>query len=578
MWKRKSEGERGREYEEMGLQKEKIKRISKVLIFILIGIFLFCFFQKILARNWDDWDGFAENQTASLKTFYSQEKNIDQVLFMGTSHSEYAVSPMEIYEDSGIVSYNISTSVQFIEAGYYLLDSAFSSQSPKVVVLDASNLYFGDTVAANRWRYIMDGMPMSKAKIRMARKLAMLQNDTDQFDLSCEKDFLNALVPMFQYHTRWSELSQFDFEDVMLESNYIPAGYTMQTTLEAGISAEEMNDITALLTASNNAYEKDYNEKGMISSDAEDSLYSVEITDRTLLYLELIQELCEENGAKLVLTKYPVMTSPIDYYSAWTREKSDYTKELADELGLEFLDFVYDIDCGFDYQTDFCDGGRHCNYRGAKKISLYLSDYLQNTCGLEGQVDEAFEANIENYDKLAEIAELQLSVDCSEIMDNLLAHKEQYIICIAAQGDITSSIGEEEKSAFRELGLKTNYQKDMAYADSYIAVINRGKVLVEKTANRKIEYEGRINDLEGEDLELSIISSGNFTGPNASISINGEDYSLHGAGINIVVIDKDTQCVLASKVIDTSRNNGEHTVELGDNFNLFEDYWEELIK
>lgn len=560
------------------LYKEKIRTLSKVLIFILIGSILFGLFQTILARNWDDWEGYAERCAASMKTFYGQEKNVDQVLFLGTSHSEFAAAPMEIYKDSGIVSYNISTSGQPIEGSYYLLQSAFSRQSPDVVMLDVSNLFFDDDISEKGYRYIFDIMPLSASKIRMARRYAMLKNDTDQFNLSCEKDFLNAFVPMFQYHTRWSELSQMDFKDVMKESAYIPAGYTMQTTLKGSITVEEMNDITALLTESNSAYEKSYTEKGSLSSEVEDSLYSAEITDRKLLYLQLIQELCESNGAQLVLVKYPAIYSPVEYSSAWTMERSDYTKALASELGLEFLDFVYDIDCGFDHALDFADGGKHANYTGAKKISLYLSEYLQETFGLEPRVNEEFEANLEKYDKLAELAEFQLSIDCSDIMDYLLEHKEQYIICIAAQGDITSSIGEEEMTAFKKLGLQINCKEDMAYADTYIAVINRGKVLVEKEANRPIAYQGKIDDLEGEELEISIDSSGNLTEADASICVNGEDYSLHSAGINIVLIDKDTQTVVASKVIDTSHTNGEHVVNSGDNVTMFEDYWEELIK
>ena len=516
---------------------------------------------------------------AGFKTFYHQEKDVDQVLFLGTSHSEYAISPMEIYEDSGIVSYNISTSVQPIEGSYYLLQSAFSSQSPDVVVLDVSNLFFSDEIAENGWRYIFDIMPLNMSKIRMARRYAMLKNDTEQFDLSCEKDFLNALVPMFQYHTRWSELSQIDFEDAMKESSYIPAGYAMQTTLkQCQMSVEDMNAIVSLLRTSDRAYEKSYNEKGIVSADAEDSLYSVEITDRKLLYLQLIQELCESNGAQLVLAKYPVVASPIEYSSAWTSERSDYTKALADSLGLEFLDFVYDIDCGFDYTLDSCDGGKHCNYTGAKKISLYMSDYLQRNFGLEPRVYEEYEANKETYDKLAELAEFQLSIDCSDVMNYLLEHKDQYIICIAAQGDMSSSLGEEEMEVFQELGLQTDFKNDMAYADSYLAVINRGKVLIEKEANRQIEYKGSIDDLEGKELALDITSSGNFTYAKASICINGQDYSIYGAGINIVLIDKDTQCVVASKSINTSQKDSEHVVNSGDNFTMFEDYWEELIK
>lgn len=85
---------------------------------------------------------------------------------------------MEIYENSGIVSYNLSTSGQSIEVTYYLLRSALERQLPKVVVLDASSLFFDDDIDIKNWRYVLDEMPMGKTKIAMARKYAKLINNT----------------------------------------------------------------------------------------------------------------------------------------------------------------------------------------------------------------------------------------------------------------------------------------------------------------------------------------------------------------------------------------------------------------
>ena len=130
-----------------------------------------------------------------MNTFYNQQEGVDQVLFFGTSHSEFGVSPMEIYEDSGIVSYNLSTSSQPIEVTYHLLKSALETQAPNVVMLDVSSLFFDDTINTAAWRYVLDGMPFCETKIEMAMEFAKYVNDTNQFDLSCEKDFIHSWTP-----------------------------------------------------------------------------------------------------------------------------------------------------------------------------------------------------------------------------------------------------------------------------------------------------------------------------------------------------------------------------------------------
>lgn len=59
----------------------KKKFFISVGVFILIGAILFGIIQNVLAQTWNR-PYFAENLTSSLRTFYSQEDNVDQVLFL----------------------------------------------------------------------------------------------------------------------------------------------------------------------------------------------------------------------------------------------------------------------------------------------------------------------------------------------------------------------------------------------------------------------------------------------------------------------------------------------------------------
>ncbi len=558
--------------------KSKRKIWIRLSIFLVLGGMLFLFFQHILKQVWDR-PNITGNFTASLSYFYSQEKNVDQVLFLGTSHSECGISPMEIYEDSGIVSYGLATSTQPVEVSYYLLESAFETQSTEVVVLDASSIFFGDDVSELAWRYLLDEMPFGRAKLKLARKYAMLRNNTDTFTLSCEADFVNSLVPMFQYHTRWSELLSLDFEDVWSEKPYALAGYCLYPYRSGSISIDEMNEITDSLQDEDTAYTYTYEADDSSVFEENGSLYTATVTERKRSYLEKMKKLCEANGASLLVIKYPAIQNPIYYSSAWTEERAKVMKNLADEMGLDFLDLVYDVDYGFDHTTDFWDGGGHCNYLGAKKNSLYLSSYLQKTYGLEGSTYEPYEENRVIYDKLTKLALLQLSEDSEEILDYLAENQEDYIICIAAQDDMENGLSEEETDALHALGLRADYEEELGFRDSYLAVLDGKEVRTEKLSNRRLYETCTIEKAaaNGDDLTIELMSSGYLTYPDSKITIDGTDYSMHGRGINIVLIDKETSCVVMSKCIDTFETES-HPVSSGDNLKMLQDYWEEMLK
>ena len=117
-----------------------VRRIVKIVAFFVIGIMLFFAVQGIFIPKWYS-DG-ATNRV--LSGFFALENDTAEVLFLGTSHMGSGVSPMKIYEDTGIVSYNLATSGQPLECSYFLLKEAFKTQSPKVVFLDAGRILNGE--------------------------------------------------------------------------------------------------------------------------------------------------------------------------------------------------------------------------------------------------------------------------------------------------------------------------------------------------------------------------------------------------------------------------------------------------
>ena len=80
---------------------------------IFFCVLLFMILKNISALFTPNWNYpvFSENVGYSVSEFWKHNYDID-VFFIGNSHMEYSASPMLIYEDYGLISYNIATSAQ----------------------------------------------------------------------------------------------------------------------------------------------------------------------------------------------------------------------------------------------------------------------------------------------------------------------------------------------------------------------------------------------------------------------------------------------------------------------------------
>lgn len=144
---------------------ENFSKLIRTIVFLIIGGWLFAGAQSVLTPTWN-YPTFLDSPENTLRAFYDQPDDTDEVLFLGTSHSALGISPMQIYEETGIISYNLSTSVQSLALSYHVLNEALVSQHPKLVVLDVSSFlnYWENDPS---WRYLIDVMPPSLQKLDM---------------------------------------------------------------------------------------------------------------------------------------------------------------------------------------------------------------------------------------------------------------------------------------------------------------------------------------------------------------------------------------------------------------------------
>ncbi len=106
---------------------------------------------------------------------------------------------------------------------------------------------------------------------------------------------------------------------------------------------------------------------------------------------ELIN-LCLENNAKILMIDIPSISS-------WNYERHNSVVKFANERSLDFLDFnlLYN-EIGIDLTQCFRDKGRHLNYSGAKAITNYIGNYINENYSIENRkTNEKYKCWNDNY-------------------------------------------------------------------------------------------------------------------------------------------------------------------------------------
>ncbi len=563
-----------------------IRHLIAILLFLFIGAVLFTALQKIL-RLKVNYPKDAQNISFQLETFFGQEKNTDDVLFLGTSHVQYGLDPMELYKEYGIVSYNLGTSAQRLSGTFFLLQEALKTQHPSVIVLDVSSLFLRE-MNETAWRFIMDALPSYHSKIPMAKEFSSfmarqgengkgttaaeekrkrLTVFSDLLGIFAKESFRCALFPVIKYHTRWDELGKTDFRDFLPVTDYCTGGYLMCPSIgSGGITVKQMNKTQNMLVEKKEAILTEYVNDAVSQEITEDPLYQVIAPEENIKWLEKIQALCDSNEAQLLLIKIPSVHNPNYYPSAWTSLRSEYVKTYARDHGLQFFDMLYDTKTKWDTKMDSIDSGMHLNYTGAKKATNLLGDYLLKQYSLTSKICPSYEKNMPLYETVAEVVELEMEQDLTAYLHKLGSNPEDYIICFAAQNDMTDSLTEEELEAMHSLGLHVEFDED-SFRNAYVAVLDGKEIVYEAQSNRKLEYKTTLKN----GIKLEMISAGWNVGSKASVLLNGREYACNSLGLNVVVLDKKTEKVIDSVVFNTYAE--EHTCTHKDAFKNMNEYW-----
>ena len=298
-------------------------------VIVIAGLFLL---QRLLVPKYVD--DIVEG--AFVAEYYGEEKDHD-VIFIGDCEVYENFSPITLWEEYGINSYIRGSAEQYIWQSYYLLEDTLRYETPDVVVFNIQSLQFSESQNEAYNRMTLEGMEWSSAKVNAIRA-----------SMKPEEEFLEYVFPILRYHTRWSQLTASDVRYMFSTKLVSHNGYYMRVDVRPAENVPAGRPL-ADYSFGANAWK----------------------------YLDMMADLCEEKGIRLILIKAPSL------YPYWYGQWEEQVEEYAAGRGLTYLNFLeLNEETGIDYTTDTYDAGLHMNLSGAEKLSVWLGRFLAEEAGL----------------------------------------------------------------------------------------------------------------------------------------------------------------------------------------------------
>ena len=275
--------------------------------------------------------------------FYEEKMDHD-VIFIGDCEVYENFSPAVLWQEYGINSYIRGSAEQLMWQSYYLLEETLKYEKPDVVVFNVLAMEFNEPQMESYNRMTLDGMKWSMSKVNDI-KASMMEDES----------FIEYVFPILRYHSRITDLCSDDFKYMFKRPQVSYNGYYMRVDV---LPVENLPTPRPMM---------DY-----------------QFGDNAYKYLDMMTELCKNEGVELVLIKAPSV------YPYWYPQWDEQIAKYAQENGLDYYNFLnVTDDIGIDYNTDTYDAGLHLNLSGAEKLSRYFGEILSSKYGLENRLSDA---------------------------------------------------------------------------------------------------------------------------------------------------------------------------------------------
>lgn len=300
----------------MNKRREAAAILLAVLLFAIVSHLLGQILMPVRNEYGSDWDRYLQEEPNSL-----------DILFFGSSLVYCDVIPAVIWRESGLRSYVLAGPEQTIPTSYYYIKKAFSTQQPKLIVLEATGMFYPEYT--NYTKANIGYMPWGLSRLEATFRTA---EQEERFGL---------LFPLYNYHYRWQDVTLSDIRQRLFPQQSLLAGYTLLTD---SCQPPEVRD-------------RDY------TADSDNYRNNLE-------YVAHIRDLCARKGAQLLLYIAPSAGRiPAD---ALDTLKADLSA-----LGVTLEDHNDSIpQMGLDDSRDWFDY-LHFNVYGAEKFSVFLARQLE---------------------------------------------------------------------------------------------------------------------------------------------------------------------------------------------------------
>lgn len=361
------------------------EKIIRSVSFVCLTLLVLAGVYKVL--SWKDTSGDYLSVTSQL---YHTDRDLMDVVFVGSSHVYTSIYPALMWQSKGISAFDMSLSEQDKDCSYHCLKELLKTQTPQVVCVEMYGLMFDEhSRKGDAYRNVL-ALRTSKNSVELA------------YDSAIGDDVTDYLLRWPIVHTRYRELKRNDFRTNKV--NYYGRGAVMGWGNEVGYMNPDVikiKDITPL-------------------------------SEKNKAWIDSIYELSQEYGFQLVFFVAP------DFESAEEKMISNGAREYAATLGIDYLDFTELAESiGFIPELDMGDLV-HCNADGAKKITSYFSNYLENHFELtdhrgDGRY-EYWDEDYRHYENIVVKRALSLATNAEECLWAIKDSKDLTAI-ISLDGD-----------------------------------------------------------------------------------------------------------------------------------------------
>ena len=511
---------------------KKLKAALMLMVFCGIGIFLLTCITNVLIPKWPYLMDGGFGVGTRFRDFYRQPEGTLDYVVVGSSHTNFAINPMQIYEETGYTGYVLGGESQAMANSYYWVMEAHRKHNIKAVFVDVSTLIQESDYGSLILKELLSMEP-SELKFR-----AIMECSPDK------ETVYSALFPIYSFHERWTKLGKDNFLGID-ESDYYLRG-------------------SALRFYSSNQYLSDevgVKEKDVITIDENGNVVVSEermgIDEKSSEYLKKIIDYCEDNGIKVVPVKCPS--------KRWNKRWSDEVSAYLESLGRDkLLDMTRQSDLILNWDTDTVDDGYHLSYIGNVKTSHWFAAYLKNMGIFEDhrQTDGIWNETADTYLKWERSCIFDLLYPRQSIykyLSSVAENSDKYMVVVSVNNDVSNFYYDEEMDQlFRRMGFDNGLSPEEQ--KSLIAIEDGGTEVILHSSFRKEQYDGSYTSEDGKEHSLSIISSSASDGDESSIMVDDTEHSDDVQGINIAVVDKTDGKVISRAGIGT-KDNGAVTFE-----------------